>query len=110
MIMTMFLYITFGPFQPFTKYHVTIIPRVTGVVGNGPQSSVDVTTFQDRPFSPVRRLRTSDVASTSVHISWERPEKANGIIVGYSLASEIISKKVPGLQSVNRNHKLKAAK
>ncbi|XP_076801540.1 phosphatidylinositol phosphatase PTPRQ-like isoform X2 [Clavelina lepadiformis] len=81
---------------PFTKYHVTIIPRVTGVVGNGPQSSVDVTTFQDRPFSPVRRLRTSDVASTSVHISWERPEKANGIIVGYSLASEIISKKVPG--------------
>ncbi|XP_050392227.1 receptor-type tyrosine-protein phosphatase eta [Patella vulgata] len=64
-------------------YNVSVIP----INGAGPgELSYETITIQSEEPSPVRELQALDVTSSSLNISWRRPNISNGIINKYSIS------------------------
>ncbi|XP_065074561.1 protein sidekick-1-like [Ochlerotatus camptorhynchus] len=66
--------------QTYTQYLVSI--QVFNPEGLGPPTTVLVMTDEGVPSKP-RNLSILEVTSTSIRISWQEPERKNGVIHGY---------------------------
>ena len=56
------------------------------VAGTGPASNKDTArTAEDAPKDPPRNFTFISISSTSVTLTWRRPETPNGIITNYTL-------------------------
>ncbi|XP_055616400.1 protein sidekick-2-like [Toxorhynchites rutilus septentrionalis] len=66
--------------ETYTQYLVSI--QVFNPEGLGPPTTVLVMTDEGVPSKP-RNLSTLEITSTTIRISWQEPERKNGIIHGY---------------------------
>nr|XP_029727470.1 protein sidekick-2-like [Aedes albopictus] len=66
--------------QTYTQYLVSI--QVFNPEGLGPPTTVLVMTDEGVPSKP-RNLSILEVTSTTIRISWQEPERKNGVIHGY---------------------------
>ncbi|XP_077420813.1 immunoglobulin superfamily DCC subclass member 4 isoform X4 [Vanacampus margaritifer] len=76
--------ILIGALKPFTRYELAVQSNGVDVVGPF-SSTVEESTFSDRPSSPPHELRLSAIDSSSVLVSWRPPLEPNGVIVGYRI-------------------------
>lgn len=75
--------------EPFTTYKLTVLCFTSA--GDGPKTDppVIVKTKQDIP-EEVPVLKFNDILDKSVKISWSRPSKINGELLGYTLKYYIV--------------------
>ncbi|PNF38721.1 Protein sidekick [Cryptotermes secundus] len=70
----------------FTEYKIQIL--AFNPAGDGPPSGpITVKTLQGLPGAP-NNLRFSDITMSSLMVSWDRPKKRNGEIIGYIVSYE----------------------
>ncbi|KAL5477471.1 hypothetical protein EMCRGX_G024272 [Ephydatia muelleri] len=69
--------------KPCTMYSISV--RAKTVAGFGEKSTpVMISTLESAP-SPPLNVRTQDVASTSITVTWEPPQYPNGVLLGYEV-------------------------
>lgn len=70
----------------YTEYQIQIL--AFNPAGDGPRSKpIRVKTLQGLPSTPVN-LRFTDITMNSLVVSWDKPKKPNGDIIGYIVTYE----------------------
>ena len=68
----------------FTMYECYVTASTEA--GTGPPSNADnARTSEDAPSGPPRDFGFIDITSTSVNLTWTRPERPNGMLINYTL-------------------------
>ena len=68
---------------PFTYYECFVTASTEA--GTGPASTASAMTAEDAPSGPPRDFSFISISSTSITLTWRRPETPNGIISEYTL-------------------------
>lgn len=79
---------------PYTRYK-TQIQMISGNSSGPPSDAIFKRTLEAAP-SPPQNLRYHDVTNTSVILSWDRPERANGWLARYKIFYNEKEKTVEG--------------
>ncbi|XP_046863649.1 phosphatidylinositol phosphatase PTPRQ-like isoform X3 [Xenia sp. Carnegie-2017] len=89
--------------DPYSVYNVSL--NAFTIVGNGEVVNVSERTDEAVPSEP-RNVRASNVSSTQLNVSWDEPEKFNGILLSYTVYYKLLrddNKVVPGTSYESRN-------
>ncbi|XP_071941681.1 protogenin B-like [Antedon mediterranea] len=74
--------------QPYTNYMISV--QTVGACGESEYSAfLDIKTKEHKPQTPPADLRAKPIDAHSVEISWEPPQKPNGIITEYIILYNI---------------------
>ena len=89
---------------PFTEYECFV--TASTVAGTGPASNNDTArTTEDAPSGPPRDFNYTSISSTSVTLTWRRPDTPNGIISEYTLIymneTDLQSRTIPALDDIS---------
>ena len=94
---------------PFTEYECSVTASTEA--GTGPASNTDTArTVEDAPSGPPRDFNSTSISSTSVTLTWRRPETPNGIISEYTLTytndTTSQSMKIPAVDDISHMYEL----